>query len=733
MKNIIRIVLIFGFSKALLLGQGILSADIEQKVDVLLSQMTFAEKIGQMTQFSGINEDYEALVRKGQIGSFLNVIGAEETNRIQKIAVEESRLGIPLVIGLDVIHGYRTIFPIPLAASASWDTVLIRKAAEIAAKEAASAGIHWTFAPMVDIARDARWGRIAEGAGEDPFLGAAVARAQVLGFQGEDLSDPLTLLACAKHYVGYGAAEGGRDYNTVDVSERTLREIYLPPFKAAVDAGVGTLMSAFNEIGGVPTSANQFTLRTILKGEWGFNGFVVSDWNSIGELVAHGIAKDRLEAGVKGLTAGIDMDMEGRCYTSDMEALVADEILSEELINDAVRRILRIKFYLGLFEHPYIDENIQKELILHRDHIQTALDLARESIVLLKNEKSVLPLNRKKLNSIALIGPLANDKDSPLGTWRCQGRQEDVVTVYEGLKNKFGDDVKIIYVKGCDVKNNSCSGFDKAIKAVRKADVVVMVMGESADMSGEAASRADLNLPGVQAELINAIAETNKPIVLVLMNGRPITLSNIESKVSAIVEAWQLGIQHGNAVADVLVGDVNPSGKLTATFPGSVGQIPIYYNHKNSGRPNISLDKFTSKYIDLPSSPLYPFGYGLSYTEFKYTGIEVENNRLAPSDELVVNINVKNAGSCDGVEIVQFYIRDLVGSVTRPVKELKGFQRVSLKAGELKTVQFRIPVRNLGAYDLDMNYTVEPGEFSIMVGGNSIDGLTTTVEVVRLK
>ncbi|MBU4444559.1 beta-glucosidase BglX [bacterium] len=733
MKNIIRIVLIFGFSKALLLGQGILSADIEQKVDVLLSQMTFAEKIGQMTQFSGINEDYEALVRKGQIGSFLNVIGAEETNRIQKIAVEESRLGIPLVIGLDVIHGYRTIFPIPLAASASWDTVLIRKAAEIAAKEAASAGIHWTFAPMVDIARDARWGRIAEGAGEDPFLGAAVARAQVLGFQGEDLSDPLTLLACAKHYVGYGAAEGGRDYNTVDVSERTLREIYLPPFKAAVDAGVGTLMSAFNEIGGVPTSANQFTLRTILKGEWGFNGFVVSDWNSIGELVAHGIAKDRLEAGVKGLTAGIDMDMEGRCYTSDMEALVADEILSEELINDAVRRILRIKFYLGLFEHPYIDENIQKELILHRDHIQTALDLARESIVLLKNEKSVLPLNRKKLNSIALIGPLANDKDSPLGTWRCQGRQEDVVTVYEGLKNKFGDDVKIIYVKGCDVKNNSCSGFDKAIKAVQKADVVVMVMGESADMSGEAASRADLNLPGVQAELINAIAETNKPIVLVLMNGRPITLSNIESKVSAIVEAWQLGIQHGNAVADVLVGDVNPSGKLTATFPRTVGQIPIHYNHKNSGRPNISLDKFTSKYIDLPSSPLYPFGYGLSYTEFKYTGIEVENNRLAPSDELVVNINVKNAGSCDGVEIVQFYIRDLVGSVTRPVKELKGFQRVSLKAGELKTVQFRIPVRNLGAYDLDMNYTVEPGEFSIMVGGNSIDGLTTTVEVVRLK
>ncbi|MCK4640348.1 MAG: glycoside hydrolase family 3 C-terminal domain-containing protein [Candidatus Marinimicrobia bacterium] len=715
------------------LGQHLKDVEIEAKVNELLHQMTFAEKVGQMTQFSGTNKRYEQMIREGKIGSLLNVIGAEVNNRIQKIAVEESRLGIPLVIGLDVIHGYRTIFPIPLAASASWDTVLIRKAAEIAAKEAASAGIHWTFAPMVDIARDPRWGRIAEGAGEDPFLGSAMTRAQVLGFQGKSLADPLTLLACGKHFVAYGGAEGGRDYNTVDISERTLREIYLPPFKAAVDAGVGTLMSAFNEISGVPTSANQFTLRKILKGEWGFDGFVVSDWNSIGELVAHGIAKDRLEAGVKGLTAGVDMDMEGRCYTTDMEALVADGTLSDGLIEDAVRRILRMKFKLGLFEHPYIDENLQKKLILHQDHIQTALELARESIVLLKNEKDVLPLNRKELNTIALIGPLADDKDAPLGTWRCQGKQEDVVTVYEGLKNKFGDDVKIIYAKGCDVKNNSRSEFNKAIKAARKADVVVMVMGESADMSGEAASRADLNLPGVQAELINAIAETNKPIVLVLMNGRPITLSNIESKVTAIVESWHLGIQHGNAVANVLTGDYNPSGKLTVTFPRSVGQIPIYYNHKSSGRPNNPSDKFTSKYIDLPSSPLYPFGYGLSYTEFRYTGIEVENNRLLSTDELVVSVNVKNTGKRGGDEVVQLYIRDMVGSVTRPVKELKGFQRVALEAGEQKTVQFQIPVRNLGAYDLDMNYTVEPGEFGIMVGGNSVNVLTTTVEVVRLK
>jgi beta-glucosidase len=392
-----------------------------------------------------------------------------------------------------------------------------------------------------------------------------------------------------------------------------------------------------------------------------------------------------------------------------------------------------MKFKLGLFEHPYIDENIQKGLILHRDHIQTALELARESIVLLKNEKNTLPLNRKELNTIALIGPLADDKDSPLGTWKCEGRQGDVVTVYEGLKNKFGDDVKIIYAKGCDVKGNNRSGFDKALKAARKADVVVMVMGESADMSGEAASRVDLNLPGVQAELINAIAETKKPVVLVLLNGRPLTLSNVESKVNAIVESWHLGIRHGNAVADVLTGDYNPSGKLTVTFPRSAGQIPIYYNHKNTGRPGDPENKFSSKYVDLPSSPLYPFGYGLSYTKFKYTGIKVENNRLTTLDDLIVSVNVKNVGKCEGVEIVQLYIQDKTGSVTRPVKELKGFQRVALEAGEQKTVQFRVPVQELGFYDLDMKYTVEPGDFSVMIGGNSEDGLTTAFKVVSLE
>ncbi|MBU0711880.1 beta-glucosidase BglX [bacterium] len=731
MKIFIRIILIFGFSKALLLGQGISSADIEQKVDVLLSQMTFAEKIGQMTQYSGINEDYEESVRKGQIGSFLNVIGAEETNRIQRVAVEESRLGIPLIFGLDVIHGYRTMFPIPLAASASWDTLLIREASEIAAKEAASEGLHWTFAPMVDVARDPRWGRIAEGAGEDPFLGAAMAQAQVRGFQGDDLSDPLTLLACAKHYVGYGEAEGGRDYNTTDFSERTLREIYLPPFKAAVDAGVGTLMSAFNDISGVPASANEHTLRDILKGEWGFDGFVVSDWNSIGELINHGIAVDRLEAGVKGLIAGVDMDMEGRCYSTEMETLVRNGLLSEDLINDAVRRILRMKVALGLFEHPYTDENLHDKYILHPDHIETALELARESIVLLKNDRNILPLNWKKIKTIALLGPLTDDRDAPLGTWRCQGKPQDVVTVYEGLKSKFGGDVRIIFEKGCHVNSQIGNGLDKAVKAAQKADIVVMVMGESADMSGEAASRGDLSLPDVQIDLINAVAGTGKPVVLILMNGRPLSLTEIEPKVSAIVESWHLGIQHGRAVADVLVGDFNPAGKLTATFPRSVGQIPVYYNHKNTGRPGNPQNQFSSKYIDLPSSPLYPFGYGLSYTSFKYSNLKPKIDKLSVNDVLSVNITVENTGKYDGAEIVQLYIRDLVGSVTRPVKELKGFKRVELKSGEQKTVVFEVPASEFGLYNIDMMYIVEPGEFELMVGGNSADVITSRFQIVN--
>lgn len=731
MKKIMRIVPAIGFVTTLLLGRELTSIEIEKRVDEILSRMSFAEKIGQMTQYSGINGDYEERIRKGAVGSLLNVTGAEETNRIQKIAVEESRLGIPLILGLDVIHGYRTIFPIPLANAASWDTALIRQASAIAAKEAAAAGLHWTFAPMVDIARDPRWGRIAEGAGEDPFLGAAIAQAQVCGFQGKDLSHPLTLLACAKHYVGYGEAEGGRDYNTTDFSERTLREIYLPPFKAAADAGAGSFMSAFNDLGGVPASANYLTLRHILKNEWGFGGFVVSDWNSIGELVSHGIAADRNAAGIKAIRAGVDMDMEGRCFTTALRDAIDSRELSMDLIDDAVRRILRMKYRLGLFDHPYIDETLQEESIRHPEHVQTALELARESIVLLKNDKQVLPLNEEKIERLAIIGPLADDSDAPLGTWRCQGRPENVVSIYQGLKNKFEDGIQILYTKGCNVNDSNRRGFKKALSMARKSDVIIMVMGESADMSGEAASRSNLNLPGVQTELVETVAQTGKPIVLVLVNGRPLTLAEIEPDVTAIVESWHLGDQHGKAVAEVLGGDYNPEGKLTTSFPRSVGQIPIYYNHKNSGRPGIKGDKFTSKYIDLPLTPLYPFGYGLSYTTYRYTDLKIRARQIKATGSLVATVRVKNTGRYDGVEIVQLYVHDLVSSVTRPVMELKGFKRIELKAGEQRTVEFEIPAGELGCYNLEMEYVVEPGEYELMIGGSSAHTIKDRFQIVN--
>ncbi len=715
MKLFKRLMLISGLTTILGFGQVTLDPNIENKIDELLSQMTFAEKIGQMIQYSGEFPGYEEMVREGKIGSFLNVVGARETNKIQKIAVEETRLGIPLIIGLDVIHGYRTIFPIPLANSASWDTVLIRKSAEIAAIEAASEGVHWTFAPMVDIARDPRWGRIAEGAGEDPFLGSAISRATVLGFQGNDLANPMTISACAKHYVGYGEAEGGRDYNTTDFSLRTLHEIYLPPFKAAVDAGVGTLMSAFNDIAGVPASANKYTLRDVLKTDWGFNGFVVSDWNSIGELVQHGVAANQLDAGILGLKAGVDMDMEGGCFSVDLEPFIDRGELSMDIIDDAVRRILRVKYALGLFDHPYVAENLSEKTILCPDHVQAALELARESIVLLKNEKSILPLNKSKLKKIAVIGPLADDADAALGTWRCMGNPEDVITVLEGLKTKLGNEVSLEYAMGCDVRADDRSGFKKALNIARKADLVLMIIGESADMSGEAHSRTDLDLPGVQVELVNAVAGTGKPVVLVLMNGRPLTLSNVEPNVNAILETWHLGIQHGNAVADVLLGEYNPSGKLTASFPRSVGQIPIYYNHKNTGRPASSGGRMTSNYSDSPFDPLYPFGYGLSYTTFKYSDLKVNQDNIQMGADLEISVKVKNTGKYDGDEIVQLYLRDLVGSVTRPVRELKGFRRIFLQPGEVKKVTFTLTPDDLAFVGLDNQWTIEPGEFQVFV------------------
>jgi beta-glucosidase len=712
-------------------GQNIpVNPTIEKKIDNLIAKMTLTEKIGQMTQRSEASAVNETLVREGKVGSLLNIRGAAVVNRLQKIAIEESRLGIPLIIGNDVIHGYRTVYPIPLGCAASWDTALIRQVSEMAAREAAAEGTHWTFAPMVDIARDPRWGRIAEGNGEDTFLGSAIARAAVEGFQGKNLADPLTILACPKHYVAYGAAEGGRDYNTTEISERTLRDIYLPPFKAAIEAGAGSIMSAFNDLDGVPASANSFTLRDVLKNEWKFQGFVVSDWNSIGELINHGIADSPVTAGIAALKAGVDMDMEGYAYGPELEALVQEGQVPVALLDDAVRRILRIKFELGLFDHPYIDESLAGKIVLSESNLRLARQMARESIVLLKNDKKALPLN-KNVPTLAVIGPIADDQAALLGTWSCEGKANEVVTVLKGIQATVANKTKVVYRKGCDIDSDKSSGIEEAVAVAKSADAVILVLGESAEMSGEAGSRANLDLPGVQAKLAQAVIAAGKPTIVVLFNGRPLTIAELDKKATAILECWAPGIQGGHAVADVIFGDYNPSGKLPVTFPLVVGQIPIYYNHKNTGRPGDINVKFTSKYRDLPLEPLYPFGYGLSYTTFKYSDLKVITPKLSPNEVLKVQVNLENTGKRAGTEVVQLYLRDLIGSVTRPVKELKGFKRVELQPGEKQTVTFEIPVGNLGFYNQALQYVVEPGKFNVMVGGNSVEVLTAGFEVVE--
>jgi len=704
---------------------------INRRVEDLLGRMTLEEKIGQMCQYSGFSEEYEALVKEGKVGSFLNVDGAENTNRVQRIAVEQSRLGIPLIFGLDVIHGYSTIFPIPLGLASTWDPDVVKKAASIAAVEAASGGVHWTFAPMVDIARDPRWGRIAEGAGEDPYLGSAIARALVEGFQGEDLSDPNVIVACPKHYVAYGGAEGGRDYNTVDVSERVLREIYLPPFKAAVvDAGAGTIMSAFNDLGGVPASANRYTLTTILREEWGFDGFVVSDWNSVGELLNHGIAGTPAEAGKEAVNAGVDMDMVGNVYQRTLLQLVKEGKVSEKTIDDAVRRILRIKFRLGLFEHPYVDPDRARKVIQSKENIQATLEAARRSMVLLRNEGGLLPL-KKHIRSIAVIGPLADDRVAPLGSWSCNGNPKDVVSVLDGIKGRVSSRTKVLYAKGCDVEGASTEGFEDAVKIAKESNVAVVVVGETRDMSGEAACRASLDLPGVQEELVKAVYETGVPVIEVLMNGRPLSISWSAEHVLAILEAWFPGIQGGSAIADVIFGDYNPGAKLPVTFPRTVGQVPIYYNHENTGRPPSS-DRWTCKYLDIPSTPLFPFGHGLSYTKFGYSNLRINQKRIESGEEFEISADVKNIGDRKGDEIVQLYLRDVVATVTRPVKELKGFKRITLEPGEKKTVNFRLASDELSFVDRDLKRVVEPGIFNVMVGGSSEDiQLTGSFEVKR--
>lgn len=704
----------------------------ERLVDSLLSRMTLEEKLGQLNLIAG-NADTAspaqlALVRVGRVGGFLGVIGAAQTHEAQRVAVEESRLKIPLLLGYDVIHGYRTIFPIPLGEASSWDTAAATATARAAALEAAAAGVNWTYAPMVDIARDPRWGRIAEGAGEDPELGSAFAAARVRGFQGDSLG-PANVLATAKHFAAYGGAEGGRDYNTVDVSERTLREIYLPPFHAAVAAGVGSIMSSFNEIGGVPSTANHWLLTSVLREEWGFSGLVVSDWTSVKELQAHGVADGPAVAGALALQAGLDMDMQSNIYANDVSTKVRAGGVPEATVDEAVRRVLRAKVRLGLFDHPYRGPDIEHEraLMLTAEARRLARQVAGEAIVLLKNDGALLPLSARA-KRVAVIGPLATSLEDPLGPWHAKGDPTNVVTVLAGLNERARGTV-VRYAKGCSVTDTSTAGFAEAVGLARRSDVAILVLGETDGMSGEASSRSTLDLPGVQERLLEAIVRTGTPVVLVLMNGRPLALPWAAEHVPAIVETWFLGVETGHAVADVLYGDVDPSGKLPVTVPRSVGQVPIYYNHKNTGRPYSVTDHFTSQYLDLPSTPLYPFGYGLSYTSFRYSDLRLSATKMGRQDTLGVRVTLTNTGNRAGTEIVQLYIHDEVASVTRPVRQLADFRRVALGPGESQTVELTVRSERLGLYNQDMKFVVEPGWFRVYVGPSSVEGLESRFEV----
>ncbi len=707
-------------------------AAIEKRVDSVMKLMNLEEKIGQLTLFTSdydvtgptMRENYKEDLKQGKAGAIFNAYGVKYVRELQRIAVEETRLGIPLIFGYDVIHGHRTIFPISLGEAASWDTAAVRQAARIAAIEATAEGLHWTFAPMVDIARDPRWGRISEGSGEDVFLGVAMAKARVKGFQNGDLKSPNTLVACAKHYAAYGAAQAGRDYHTVDLSERTLREVYLPPFKACVEEGVGTFMTAFNEVSGVPASGDRFLLTDILRNEWGFKGFVVTDYTSINEMVPHGFAENEKHAGVLALNAGVDMDMQGAVYYNFMKQSIEEGKIKMKDVDEAVRRILRIKFRLGLFDDPYRYCNEERETtdIMTPEHLAFARDFSRKSLVLLKNEKSVLPLS-KKTPTIAVVGPLADNRRELIGTWSAAGDWKKSVTVLEGIQRAVSPETRVIYAKGCNITGDSLQYIEAAVQAARSADAVVMVVGEAAWMSGEAASRTELGLPGVQHKLAEAIIATGKPVITVLMCGRPLTLPWLANKTDALLLAWFAGHKAGPAIADVLFGDYNPGGKLPVTFPRNVGQIPIYYSMKNTGRPYASDNKYTSKYLDVSNTPLFPFGYGLSYTRFDYSNLRVSNVTPKMSDTIRISVTLKNTGTYEGEEVVQLYIQDLVGSVTRPVKELKGFRKLMLRPGEETDVTFTLTSADLAFWGLDMTFAAEPGEFKAYIGGNSVDCL----------
>ena len=721
-----------------------LDNDKEEFINDLISNMTLAEKAGQMNQYNGFWDatgpmpegDYQKKryneLKNGQVGSMLNVIGVDEIRALQKIAVEETRLGIPLIFGHDVIHGYKTIFPIPLAESSSWDLDLMEKSARVAATEASADGLNWTFAPMVDISRDARWGRVMEGAGEDPYLGSLVAKARVHGFQGDNLNDINTIVACAKHFAGYGFSEAGRDYNTTDFNQYTLHNTIMPPFKAAVDAGVRTFMNSFNTLDEIPATGHKHIQRDILKGDWSFDGFIVSDWGSIDQMIPHGFARDGKHAAELAVLAGSDMDMESSLYVSQLVGLVESGNIAEELLNDAVRRILRVKYELGLFEDPYKYCNKERSdsELASEENMSVALDAAKKSIVLLKNNNQLLPLE-KEGEKIAIIGPLANDKNSPLGNWRSQAVYNSASSVVEGMKKYKGN--RTVFEKGVDlyygktnfhnrvkINYDDKSDFGKAKFAAATSDIVVMVLGEEGNQSGEGRSRTNIGLPGLQLELLKEISKINNNIVLVVMSGRPLDLSWEDENIPAIVQAWHLGSKSGDAIAQVLYGDYNPSGKLTMSFPRNVGQVPVYYNFKNTGRPSTSIEQVTnSGYADVENSPLYSFGHGLSYTNFSYSNFSVDSDKLGFDSKINASVKIENTGFYKGKEVVQLYIRDIVGSIARPMKELKGFKIVELAPGESEIINFEIDSSLLEFYTYNNKWEAEVGKFHVFIGGDS--------------
>ncbi|WP_299232783.1 glycoside hydrolase family 3 N-terminal domain-containing protein [uncultured Bacteroides sp.] len=718
---------------------------IESRVEALLGQMTIEEKLGQMNQLSPWDFDELAeRVRKGEVGSILNVVNPEEVNKIQKIAVEESRLGIPILVSRDVIHGYKTIFPIPLGQAATFNPEIAEKGARVAAVEASSDGIRWTFAPMIDISRDSRWGRIAESCGEDPYLSSVMGAAMVKGYQGDSLNDPTSIAACAKHFVAYGAAEGGKDYNSTFIPERVLRNVYLPPFKAAVEAGCATFMTSFNDNDGVPSTANKFVLKDVLRDEWKYDGMVVTDWASAAEMINHGFCTDGKDAAEKSVNAGVDMEMVSETFIKNLKQSVAEKKVSMETIDNAVRNILRLKFRLGLFENPYV---VTPQTVKYADaHLQIAKTAAEQSVILLKNDAQTLPLT-DKVKTVAVVGPMADAPYEQMGTWVFDGEKEHTQTPLKAIREMYGDKVNVIFEQGLAYsRDKNVAGIAKAVNAARRADVVVCFVGEESILSGEAHSLANLDLQGAQSQLIKSLASTGKPVVTVVMAGRQLTISDEVEASDAVLYSFHPGTMGGPAIADILFGKVNPSGKTPVTFPRMTGQAPIYYAHNNTGRPanptEMLIDEIPveagqtsvgcrSFYLDAGNSPLFPFGYGLSYTKFEYSDMKLVSDKLTVDGEVNVSVNIKNSGKYDGTEVVQLYVQDKVGTVTRPVKELKAFQRVELKAGESKTVTFTLPVSDLSFWRYDMTYGVEPGDFKLWVGTNSAEGLSAEFSVLN--